>query len=178
MLQILKFRLDRRLILLIACSAPALSSAVAQTPARSNPQIDRVYADQDGTVHVALVGGKSATIRKEKDQVGADDFKVASDGRTAGWTELYPNCCTSYPIPLAIAVYRDGRVRRRFRPTLMIYRWQFWEDGRQIAYCSGTVHGDQGVTCELHDVASGRELASFDGLPDERSPAWARALQR
>jgi hypothetical protein len=155
-------------VVFVAASARAADAA----------QIDRAYADHDGTVHVALVGGKSATIRKEKDQVGVDDIKVASDRRTAAWTELYPNCCTSYPIPLAIAVYRDGRVRRRFRPTLMIYRWQFWADGGQIAFCSGTVHSDQGVTCELHDVATGRKLAGFGGLPDERSPAWGRALQR
>jgi hypothetical protein len=167
----------RRLTWSVFAGALLLLAATALA-ADKRPQIDRVYADDHGTVRVALVGGKSATIRKQKDQVGADDIKIAPDRRTAGWTELYPNCCTSYPIPLAIAIYRDGRVRRRFRPGLMIYRWQFWEDGRQVAFCSGTVHSDQGVTCELHDVESGRKLADFGGLPDEHSPAWARGLQR
>ena len=150
----------------------------ATARAADAPQVERAFADSDGTVHVALAGGKAATIRKQKDQVGADDIKIAPDHRTAGWTQLYPNCCTSYPIPLTIAVYRDGRVRRRFRPGLMIYRWQFWDDGRQVAFCSGTVHSDLGVTCELHDVASGRRLEIFDGLPEEHSPDWAQGLRR
>lgn len=168
----------KRRLTWITVFAGAFLLVTASAFATDAPHIERVYADDNGTVHVALVNGKSATIRKQKEQVGADEVKVAPDRRTAGWTELYPNCCTSYPIPLAIAVYRDGRVRRRFRPGLMIYRWQFWEDGRQIAYCSGTVHSDGGVRCELHDVESGRKTADFAGLPDEHSPAWARGLQR
>lgn len=155
--------------LLLAASAGAANAA---------PQIDRAYADSDGTVHIVLSGGKAVTMRKQKDQVGSDDIKVAPDHRTAGWLLLYPNCCTSYPIPLSIAIYREGRLRRRFRPGMMIYQWQFWEDGRQVAFCSGTVHGDQGVSCELHDVESGRKLAEFNGMPDEHSPVWARGLQR
>lgn len=163
--------------MLAALTAGLVLSAGSFATARG-AQIERVYADENGTVHVVHAGGKVDTIRVRKQQVGSDDIKVASDRRAAGWTQLYPNCCTSYPIPLTIAVYRDGRVRRRFTPGLMIYKWQFWAEGRQIAFCTGTVHGDQGVTCELHDVDTGRMLADFRGLPDERSPSWARGLQR
>jgi hypothetical protein len=168
----------RRLTWITLFAGAFLLWATTSRAADKTPQIERVYADDNGTVHVALVGGKPATIRKHKDQVGSGDIKIAPDHRTAGWTELYPNCCTSYPIPLTIAIYRDGRVRRRFQPGMMIYRWQFWEDGRQVAFCSGTVHSDQGVRCELHDVESGREIANFGGLPDDHSPDWARGMQR
>jgi hypothetical protein len=161
-----------RLIPLVsACLVLAMTAGAAE-------QIERVSPDPDGTIHIVLAGGKQTTIARQKDQVGTDDIQIASDHSAAGWTELYPNCCTSYPIPLNIAVYRDGRVRRRFKSGLMIYKWQFWKGGKQIAFCSGTVHGDQGVTCELHDVASGHNLASFERMPTEHSPDWAQGLRR
>ncbi len=163
-------KIHRHLFVLVVCGAMACASASAQ-------QVDRASADPDGTVRVVLKNGKQKTVAKEKDQVDHGEFVGSRDGRAIGWTEMFPNCCTSYPIPLVVTIFRDGRVKR-FRPGMMIYRWQFWKDGAQVAFCSGTVHSDQGVTCELHDVASGRKLVSFEGMPSDKSPEWARALQR
>lgn len=163
----MKLHLQLCLVVALAC---------AGTPAQAQ-QIERTFAAPDGSVHVVRKNGKQTRVAKEKDQVDHGDFIASKDARAVGWTEMFPNCCTSYPIPLVMTIYRDGHVRR-FRPGMMIYKWQFWKDGAQVAFCSGTVHSDQGVTCELHDVTSGRKLASFEGMPSDKSPEWARALQR
>ena len=49
-------------------------------------------------------------------------IKIAEDGRTVGWTVLYDNCCTSYPIPLLLVIYKDGKVQQRLNKSgQMIY---------------------------------------------------------
>ena len=58
----------------------------------------------------------------------------------------------------------------------MIYDWRFWSGEKQVAFCTGTVHGDSGGHCELHDVKSGRALAVIDGHLGEESPQWAQGL--
>lgn len=44
----------------------------------------------------------------------------------------YENCCTSYPIPLNVVVYRDGH-RLKISPRQMIWDWKFVADGQRIA---------------------------------------------
>jgi hypothetical protein len=139
--------------------------------------VERVYVDASGSVHVVETGGHDKAVPKEKDQVGSSAVKIADDKKTVAWLAEYDNCCTSYPIPLALVVYRNGRVLQRLGDGLMIYDWRFWASGEQIAFCSGTVHGDSGGHCELHDVRSGRILQTIDGHLDDRAPEWAKGLE-
>lgn len=50
--------------------------------------------------------------------------------------------------------------------------------GKQVAYHVGPLHGERSAHCELHDVASGRTTAVWEG--DLRSghnrPVWAAGL--
>jgi len=64
-------------------------------------------------MHVVLRDGRDDKISKEKDQVGGRSIRIAEDKRTVGRTVLYENCCTSYPIPLLLVIYRDGKVQQR-----------------------------------------------------------------
>jgi hypothetical protein len=139
--------------------------------------VERVYVDASGSVHVVESGGQDKAVPREKDQVGSDVAKIAEDKKTVGWLAEYDNCCTSYPIPLTLVVYRDGRVLRRLGTGQVIYDWRFWAGGGQVAFCSGTVHGDSGGHCELHDVRSGRTLQTINGHLDDRSPEWAKGLE-
>jgi len=162
----MKSRLRLCVLIVITCAVTAQAQ-----------EIERAISCPRGTVQVVFKNGKNTTVAEERDQVDHGEFIASRDGHAVGWTEMFPNCCTSYPIPLVVTIYRNGHVRR-FRSGMMIYQWQFWKDGVQIAFCSGTVHSDRGVTCELHDVASRRTLASFEGMPNDQSPDWARGLQR
>ena len=39
-----------------------------------------------------------------------------------GWTVLYDNRCTSYPIPLLLVIYKDGKAQQRLNKSgQMIY---------------------------------------------------------
>jgi hypothetical protein len=37
---------------------------------------------------------------------------VAEDKQTVGWLIDYENCCTSYPIPLTLVIFRSGEIIR------------------------------------------------------------------
>jgi len=103
---------------------------------------------------------------------------LSDDATTVGWLALYPNCCTSYPIPLALVIYRNGHVLRRFKNSMAIWHWQFEAGGRQVAFEQETVHGHLSVHYELHDIASGRLLADYDGDPRPDAPDWVRDVSR
>jgi hypothetical protein len=135
--------------------------------------VERAYSDSKGDVHIVYRDG-DRTVPKEKDQVDTSSIKVADNRKTVGWTVRFDNCCTSYPIPLVIAIYKDGKVRQRLHSGLMIYDWNFVEGGKQVAFCSGTVHGNFPTNCELHDAVNGRLLTTFRG--GRRVPKWMKAL--
>ena len=147
----------------------------------SSHLIDKAYVDRSGTLHIVEHGGTDQTIAKDKDQVGTSMVKIAQDRKTVGWTAEYPNIGTSYPIPLVLVIYQNGRIRHRLADGLMIYDWRFWAHGRQVAFCTGTTHGLTTGHCELHDARTGRIVAKVD-LPvdeeplDSKNPPWAQGL--
>jgi hypothetical protein len=149
-------------------------------PARAeDPGIARVYVDDaDGRVHIVNSAGRDVTIPKEKDQVRCDEPGIAEDKRTAGWLVDYENCCTSYPIPLTLVIYRDGRIQRRLQPGLMIFDWRFVERGRKIALSQGTVHGMTRRSLSLYNARTGRVLQTWDGDFEQTPPDWARGLSQ
>lgn len=159
--------------LLLFCGA-------GQAPAAKHADVRRVenaYIDGKGSVHIVEEGAKDVPVAKQKDQVGSEQVAIADDKHTVGWLADYENCCTSYAIPLKLVVWRNGKVVQRLGTGQMIYDWRFWEGAKQAAFCSGTVHGDSGGHCELHDVASGKTLETIDGHLDDDSPKWAGGLR-
>jgi len=51
------------------------------------------------------------------------------------------------------------------------------EGGTQAAFCPGTVDGDSGGHCELHDASSRLTLDTLDGHLDDDSPKWASGMR-
>ena len=160
-----------RAIALVFCATTLLAQP------QSTRTVEKAYVDGKGSVHIVEEGGKEIPVAKEKDQVGSEQLTIADDKQTVGWLADYENCCTSYPIPLGVVIWRDGKVRQILGDGMMIYDWRFWEGGKQAAFCSGTVHGDSGGHCELHDVESGKTLETIDGHLNDDSPKWARGLR-
>src|SRR5882672_2318993 len=74
-------------------------------------------------------------------QVGFDRVAISPDGRVVGWVALFPNCCTSYPIPLALVLYSNGKTRTMTGIDLPIWRWCFEANSTQVAFEQETVHG-------------------------------------
>lgn len=134
--------------------------------------IHRVYADQAGQVHLVYGDGQDVQMPKEKDQVSTQTPVIAPDHETVGWSVETPNCCTSYPIPTTLVIYRSGRVMQRINDGMMIYKWQFLGHGQEIAVSSGTVHGMNGIHLTLYDSRTGKRLKTWNGDDDAAPPAW------
>ncbi|MGH7731458.1 MAG: hypothetical protein ACRENJ_09440 [Candidatus Eiseniibacteriota bacterium] len=143
-------------------------------------------ADTTGEIRIAAGKGRTIVVARDSGQVGSDRIAISEDGRSVGWLALYPNCCTSYPIPLRLRIHTRGRTREFTGVGLPIWRWRFVAGGRQVAFQQETVHGGLGVPYELRDVASGRLVAAYHPPvtgdnrtlpPGEDAPAWVRALE-
>jgi len=164
-----------------------LAAAVCTTVARSQDaaSIAKVYiADAEGhvvthdagVVHVVDSSGKDVVPPKEKDQVSCSDAKVSPDKQTAGWLVDYENCCTSYPIPLTLVLYRDGKVIQHLAPGQMIYDWHFWKND-EVAVSDGPTHNPSGPQIHLYNIRTGKLLKEWYGEYGDKAPAWGEGLR-
>ena len=170
----------------------ALMPIIVSIAAHASAQERYVSAaiDTDGVLRIvtaaAIVIVPDAEPEREfvGRQVGYDDVRISADGHAVGWLALFPNCCTSYPIPLALVVLSNGVKRSYAGVGLPVWRWAFQADGKRVAFQQETVHGGFGVHYELRDVASGRLVASFQPevgpdnqlVPKQHVPTWVEQL--
>jgi hypothetical protein len=157
------------LVAVLLASAPF--SAAAETFVRAS-------IDPDGQLRILTQNLREITPRRDKDQVGFQMAVISPDRHTVGWLAMYPNCCTSYPIPLKLMIYADGKAHDFTGNGLPVWRWRFLSSGKQVAYEQETVHGGLGVHYELRDVATGRLAAEYDPDPEipGKPPWWVDEL--
>jgi hypothetical protein len=137
----------------------------------------RVASDRDGK-HLQLIATAGQQIQAPllKDQVGFDQPRLAADGSRVGWLALFPNCCTSYPIPLELVVFRAGRIEQAFHGNgESIFAWQFLRNGTEVAYRQGPLHFSDAEYFELRRVADGKLLATYEYPGEDEAQARARA---
>ena len=91
-------------IVCIAMSLAGTRSSAQQTYRRAD-------VDTLGQLHIITASGSQIDPRKDSDQVAFDQVAISDDHRSVGWVAMYPNCCTSYPIPLELVVLTDGTTR-------------------------------------------------------------------
>ena len=162
----------RRILLLTAAILAGLSMS---SPARAADIYVHAAADSAGPLRIQRAKGKPLVVAMDLEQVGFDRIAVSGDGRSVGWLALYPNCCTSYPIPLKLVIYTQGH-RRTFEGNgLPIWRWRFTANGTRVSFEQEPVHGGVGVHYELREIASGRRIEAYDppgrDAPDSLPPA-------
>ncbi len=66
--------------------------------------------DDQGVLRILTKGGREIVPMKEPEQVGFSKPQISEDGRVVGWLAEFPNCCTSYPIPLKLVIYSNDRL--------------------------------------------------------------------
>ena len=138
----------------------------------------RVFADKPGRVHVVPPRGREHVIRGELHQVSIESVQEAPDGRTVGWLVDYADPDNGPPNARTLVVFRGGVIVRRFNSEQVFWSWAFFAQGRQVAYHVGPTHGEVQSHCELHDVATGRLLAQWNGdLQDAQRPEWVKRLE-
>lgn len=154
-----------------------LLSVFSSVPMFGQDAIVRVYADQKNRAHVVDKNGKSTVVAGERGQVGIDSVQIAEDGQTAGWLVLYANPDGGSPFAGTLVLWRSGKVVRRFEADQTFWSWAFNAHAEQVASHVGPTHSETTSHCELHDVESGRLLASWDGdLEDPNRPPWTKGL--
>jgi hypothetical protein len=148
-----------------------------------------IYSDKTEVVEKLPPKEKSAANSIVFNEDGISGPKVAADERTIAWTEQFDNCCTSYSIPLALAIYRSGKNIVHIQQGWMVWDWMFREGGKQVAAEWGPVHLSDIGDYQLYDAMTGRMIdavmaneeiegknGKIHGLgPD--APAWARELE-
>jgi hypothetical protein len=155
----------------------------AQTP-RSGTYAS-AEIDAAGRLRITTSSGRTITVPKERDQSSFANPVVSTDRTAVGAQANYPNCCTSYDIPLQLIVYAGGKVHRFKGTGLPIFVWHFADGGTRVAYGQEPVHFGCETHYELRDVQSERLLAAADipqpcGLrpdpPETTVPEWVKAL--
>ncbi|MFC4524356.1 hypothetical protein [Cupriavidus pinatubonensis] len=122
-----------------------------------------------------LSGAALAHQPSQADEPSESAHRAGPNG-LEGWTVIYPSPDgQGYPTTLVIA--QRGHVIRRIHGDPLVGKWMFWEDGRQVAYHTGSLHFNMGGV--LVDIASGRQLANLDCYHElaEDAPAWEKALR-
>ena len=144
----------------------------------------RASVDETGQLRILTSDARAIVLQKEPEQVGFDKVTISEDGRSVGWVALYPNCCTSYPIPLKLMIYSGGDLREFSGVGLPVWQWHFTAGGKQVAFEQETVHGGLGIHYELREVATGRLIVEYGPTvgPDNRPlaiqnvPKWVEEL--
>src|SRR2546427_6205578 len=110
---------------------------------------------------------------------------VSPDRTAVGAQADYPNCCTSYDIPLELVVYANGKVHRFTGIGLPIFQWHFADGGTRVAFGQEPVHFGCFIHYELRDIPSERLIESADipepcgQIPDPPTvavPDWVKEL--
>jgi hypothetical protein len=148
----------------------------ASLAAQATGRFDTVFVDASGQLHIATTDHRYMQPPKDSDQVGFDKAAISPDRRSAGWLALFPNCCTSYPVPLKLVVYHDGAVRAFMGTELPVWRWRFDSTSTRVAFYQETVHGGFGAHYELRDIVTGDLIAQYDPSDSIPTPAWAVPL--
>lgn len=134
---------------------------------------------------IASASGEQFAAPMLPEQVEFDQPRISADGRRVGWLALFPNCCTSYPIPLKLVVLDEARRLHTFEGIQMsVFAWCFSPDSRSVAYRQGVLHGSDFQHFELRRIADGRLLAGYEYPHDEaervqarkKAPSWLRCV--
>jgi hypothetical protein len=142
-----------------------------------------VYSDKTEVIKRLRPKEKSTENDTIYNQEGITEVKLAPDRRTIAWEETFDNCCTSYSIPLVLAIYRSGGTILHIQQGQMLWHWAFRDGGRRIAAVWGTTHGPAVGDYQLYDTETGRVVSEVFGDPATQSlkadaPEWAKEIER
>lgn len=164
--------------------ATALLLFVSAASMAGEFQMPRLSADNK-TLQVTTTQGSTVPAPTLPDQVGFDSPLVSPDGAHVGWLALYPNCCTSYAVPMTLVVMDQHHQTRAFTGNgLPIFRWCFLPDAKSVAYMQTVLHGTNFEHYEQRSLADGHLLAQYDypnedaanALARKNAPAWVRCV--
>jgi hypothetical protein len=144
-------------------------------------------ADNGSRLLITTDGGSQFAAPTFSEQVGFEQPRISSDGQSVGWLALYPNCCTSYPIPLKLVVLDRSRRLHTFEGIkLAVFKWCFLSQSSSVAYMQTIVHGSNFEHFEARSISSGQLLSEYEYPNEEsenaaahiRAPSWVRCVDK
>jgi hypothetical protein len=162
----------RNSAVLIVCVALALGRRTGSAQAT----IRRADIDSTGQLRIVLADNRVISPPKDSDQVAFEQLALSADHRVVGWVARYPNCCTTYAVPLKLVLLRAGGGRTVIGNELPIWQWAFAADGRSVVIRQAPVHGAAPTSYERRDIRTGRVIATAlaDSSTRRAPPAWVR----
>lgn len=146
-------------------------------PAAAGAAVSYLAASVDAKqrLHVTTADHRELMPPLEGRQVGFDRPAISKDHRSVGWLAMFPGCCTAYPLPVELDVFKGGRIVRRFKGDgRAIFRWAFEDGDTRVALYQDFPHGQGGGHFELRDLATGKLVARYDKPPSLAAPQWVR----
>ena len=141
---------------------------------------------KNGNLKVEFNDIKPVVFEKDSMQVNFDKIIISKDSLSVGWVNNYPNCCTSYPIPLKLQIY-SNKVLHTFKGNnLPIWDWTFSNDDSEVIFKQETVHGGTGIHYEMRKINSEKLINEFNPLIEADSgklgnqvfPKWLKSFSR
>jgi hypothetical protein len=166
---VIRMRNSSACIALVACTLGVHTSSAEAT-------FRRAAIDSTGQLTMTLANDRVLRPPKDSNQVSVDQVALSADRRLIGWVALYPNCCTSYPIPLELVILRTDGSRTVITTTLPIWQWAFTSDGRNVVIRQAPAHGAVRTSYELRAIGTGQLIAHAETDSAQRGslPAWIR----
>jgi hypothetical protein len=121
-----------------------------------------VALDTIGRLVITTSDQQTIIVPKKGEQTSFADPVLSPAHTAVGAQAEFPNCCTTYDIPLELVVYANGKVHRFTGIGLPIFRWHFVDGGARVAFSQEPVHFGCSIHYELRDVRSERLIDSAD----------------
>jgi hypothetical protein len=184
-------RLDRSILsailvgVVVAFGWPESSMGQSGSSGRRAETYRSASIDAAGHLVIITANRRAVIVPKDGDQSSFAEPVLSPDRTAVGAQAEFPNCCTSYDIPLQLVIYARGKVHRFTGVGLPIFQWHFADDGRRVAFGQEPVHFGCSIHYELRDIDSERLIDSMDipepcGLdPDPKipkAPKWVEDL--
>ena len=166
-------------------SSASLAIENRRTAAGRVETYESATIDANGGLRIITADRRTIVVPREGEQSTFRDPIVSPDRTAVGAQADYPNCCTSYDMPLQLVVYANGNAHRFAGIGLPIFLWHFADRGTRVAYGQSTVHFSCSVHYELRDIQSERLIQSADvpescgQIPDPppaKVPDWVSEL--
>jgi hypothetical protein len=165
---------------------PDPSAAQVRPGARGAMTFDSAGIDAAGNLVIVTSDRQTIVVPRRGERSSFDDPVLSPDRTAVGAQAEFPNCCTSYDIPLQLVVYANGKVHRFTGIGLPIFRWHFADGGTRVAFGQEPVHFSCSTHYELRDIKSEQLIASAD-IPEPcgeapvprvvRIPQWVADLK-
>jgi hypothetical protein len=152
--------LQSSVVFLLLLPGDSTSQRRERVPTAS--RVETVDLEGNGSLRITMSDGRRIVVPKQGAQSSFRDPVVSADRTAVGAQAQFPNCCTSYDVPLQLVVYARGQVHRFTGIGLPIFQWHFADSGTRVAFGQEPIHFGCSVHYELRDIQSERLIESAD----------------